>query len=156
MQLTNRTACIRAEGFIRQETAKFQTAGLLIWLGHLGRSSLSVRGSFRRRNPRILAMVNPSFALPVTLRFPVLTETHSDGQMQWIHDEELAGTLEELMVWTFFHEFHHYLCYTQQRTLDLETRANAFGFEMMRKFKQGRDVHQHVAKILEPALSPAQ
>jgi len=43
------------------------------------------------------------------------------------------------MVWVFFHEFHHFLCYTRQRSRDSEIQANACAFEALRKFKAQRN-----------------
>jgi len=39
------------------------------------------------------------------------------------------------MVWITFHELWHFLCITGQKTGNYQTKANGFGFEMLRKFK---------------------
>lgn len=138
MRLKNWTACAEAEAFIRQEIKAWQTTGLTVWLKYTRDRSAGLYGYFRDREIRILAAVNTNAALPALVRFSVRTRMLPIGDFRFGHDEEPAGSLDELMVWVFFHELHHFLCHTRQRSGDWETRANTYAFEMLRKFKAGR------------------
>ena len=135
MRLKNRTGCVQAENFIRQEVKPFETTGLSVCLKYTQDKDSALRGYFRPRDGRIIAAVHPTAALPAMVRFPVRTEASRDGHFQSAYEEEEAATLDELMVWVFFHEFHHFLCHTRQRTGHWQTKANAYGFELLRKFK---------------------
>lgn len=136
MRLKNRTDCLAAEVFIRGRAQAFRTAGLTAWLKYArAREPAVVRGAFNRQENRIVALVPARPALPVRLRYPVATQTFSNGQFQWVFDEETAESVDELLVWVFFHEFRHFLCHTRQAVGDWQTKANAFGFEFLRTFK---------------------
>ena len=138
MKLKNQTLCLEAERFIRDELKAYQTSGLAVRLKHSRDRSACVCGYFRSRDVLLTAAVNPSASLPALLRFKVGSNGSHIGQFLWRYDEEPAASLDELMVWIFFHEFHHFLCHTRQAARSWETRAHAFGFEMLRKFKAGR------------------
>ena len=138
MKLKNQTLCLEAERFIREELKAYQTTGLAVRLKHSRDRSAVVSGYFRQRDCLITAAVNPAVRLPALLRFKVGSNGSHIGQFLWRYDEEPANDLDELMVWIFFHEFHHFLCHSRQASGRWETRAHAFGFEMLRKFKAGR------------------
>jgi len=150
VRLKNRTGCIQAENFIRQEVKPFETTGLSVCLKYTQDKDSALRGYFRPRDGRIIAAVNPTVALPALLRFPVRTEASRGGHFQSAYDEVAAATLDELMIWVFFHELHHFLCHTRQRTGHWQTKANAYGFEMLRKFKS-----TVASQTPEPAPLPA-
>ncbi len=138
MRLKNQTGCAEAERFIRKEAGGFRTEDLAAWMKYTRQKNAAVRGYYNRRSIRIVAAVNSSAKLPLLLRYPVRTEVIPGGRFRWIYDEEPAGTSDDLMVWVFFHELHHFLCHTKQARGDWQTRANAFGFEYLRKFKARR------------------
>lgn len=135
MKLTNRTGCLQAEEFIRREAKPFETSGLAVRLKYSRDRDAMMRGYFRIRDARLVAAVNPSAALPTALWFPVRTEAHPGGRLEHGYASEQAATLDELLIWVFFHEFHHFLCHTRQQNGSWQTKANAYGFEMLRKFK---------------------
>ncbi len=135
MRLKNRTGCVQAENFIRQEIKPFETTGLSVCLKYTQDKDSALRGYFRLRDVRIIAAVNSTITLPAPVWLPVRTEASGGGHFQSACDEESAATLDELMVWVFFHEFHHFLCHTRQKNGSWQTKANAYGFELMRKFK---------------------
>lgn len=137
MQLKNQTGCVRAEEFIRREAGRFETQGLAVLLKRSRDKGSVLGGSFRARDPRIVATVNPAAKLPTSLRFPVRTELRPTGHYRLGYVEAGAATFDELMVWAFFHEFHHFLCHTRQRkgSWHSNTRASAYAFETLRKFK---------------------
>ncbi len=138
MRLGNTTACAEAEAFVRKEAATYRTARLSVSLKYARSDSAPIRGRFNRREARILVLVDAVAQVPFLLRYPIRTQGGSGGHFWWIYDEELAESLEELVVWTFFHEFHHFLCHSGQAQGDWETKANAYGFEMLRKYKSQR------------------
>ncbi len=140
MRLKNRTDCFLADRFIREEVRDYQTAGLIGWLKYSRDRHSSLYCYFRERDLRIVAAVDPAIGLPGLLRFPIQTDTHWDGQSQWRYDEERADSLDEILVWVFFHELHHFLCHTRQTHGNWQTRANALGFMMLRKFRAGQAV----------------
>ncbi len=138
MHLRSWTDSPRAEAFIRQEVRGYRTAGLTVWLKRI-RHGPEVRGHYRRVENRIIVAVGPTAAFPFELRLPARTAVLSTGRLPWEYDRELARDPDELLVWLFFHEVPHYLCFTNQRVLDWHTRANAFGFEFLRRFRVTRD-----------------
>lgn len=134
MRLKNRTECRRAEAFIRREAKPFETTDLAVQLKYTGDKKAAIRGYFRLRDIRIVAAVNPQIILPAALWFPVRTEL-SGSRVEAVYTAESAVTLDEMLIWVFFHEFHHFLCHSRQRAGDGQIQANAFGFEMLEKFK---------------------
>ena len=151
MKLKNRTLCLEAERFIRERAKDWRTAGLAVRLKTTRDRSAVVSGYFRQRDCLITAAANPSAALPALLRLKVGSNGYHPGsaEVRWRFDEEAARDLDELMVWIFFHEFHHFLCDSRQASGRWETRAHAFAFEMLRKFKAGRSATES-----EPAPLP--
>lgn len=152
MTLRNQTLCLEADRFIRQELKAHRTAGLAVRLKASRDRSAAVCGYFRQRDCLIAAAVNPAVRLPVLLRFKVGSNGSHIGQFLWRYDEEPANDLDEMMVWIFFHEFYHFLCHSRQAAGRWETRANAFGFEMLRRFKAGRAVAQEPAPLAGAAV----
>jgi len=61
-----------------------------------------------------------------------------DGEFLWIYDSERCATFDELVIWILSHELWHYLCHTKQATGNYQTKANAYGFKILRQFKKGR------------------
>lgn len=56
--------------------------------------------------------------------------------LEWIYDQEICNSEDELMIWVFGHEIFHFLRKTKQVPgRNTQSQANKFGFELLRKYK---------------------
>lgn len=57
---------------------------------------------------------------------------------KWVEDKEEIRNVDDFMIWILGHELWHYLCHTKQAKGNYQTKANAYGFALLRAFKNGR------------------
>jgi hypothetical protein len=153
MNITNKTNCKLAEQFIVERMKQYKTDNLDINMSYGNFSAINssagycrypTKKSASRRGWRfdlskgifkIRVRVNERILYPFQEIMSVATKPINETMWEWINDKEELRNEEENMVFVLGHEMWHFLCKTKQEKGNRQTKANAFGYKMLREFK---------------------
>lgn len=158
LEIRNFTGSLqRGEAFVRAKCALVATEGLSIHIKHTAARGRDVNGYYRLRDRRMVLAVKRRLRYPRLASYGVGTvpaprRRLGSAPFRVVWFEERFTSPDDLLVFVAGHEMWHYLCHSEQRRRDHETKANCNGFLWLREFRGWCGPPHPVAEI--PALPP--
>lgn len=145
------------EAFVRAKCALVETDGLTIHIKYTRARSRDVNGYYRLEDRRMVLAVKRRLRYPRVAAYGVGTvpaQRRRLGALPFrvVWHEERFTSPDDLLVFVAGHELWHFLCHSEQRKRDHETKANCHGFLWLREFQQWPGPPHPVAAI--PMLPP--
>lgn len=137
MNFKNKTDyCKNAEAWFKQwvQDCEFGFPNLFIELKKSRSKKINV--SYFKRPNLIRVGINFDLANAVISIHEAVRSSKTDDGFSWVYDREKIRSADDLAIWTLGHEIWHYLCHTKQVKGNYQTKANAFGFNLLRQFKK--------------------
>ena len=147
----------KSEAFIRAKCEQFATLGLSIHLKHTRAKDRDFDGYYRLDDQRVVVAVKKRLSYPRRAAYGIATAPRNSRaggglpyRLVW-HEEDFSSP-DDLAVFGAGHELWHFLCHSEQRRHDFETKANCNGFLWLEEFKHWPGRGFPVAS--QPALPP--
>ncbi|MBI5504046.1 MAG: hypothetical protein HY899_04550 [Deltaproteobacteria bacterium] len=147
----------RGESFLRAKCALVATEGLSIHIKHTSARGRDINGYYRLRDRRMVLAVKRRLRYPRVAAYgigtvPAPRRRLGSAPFRVVWFEERFTSPDDLLVFVAGHELWHFLCHSEQRRRDHETKANCNGFLWLREFRHWRGPPHPVAAI--PLLPP--
>jgi|GEM_PF-1760681 len=158
LEVRNFTGALgRGEAFLRAKCALVNTDGLSIHIKHTSARGRDINGYFRLRDRRMVLAVKRRLRYPRVAAYGIATmpaprRRLGSAPFRVVWFEERFTSPDDLLVFVAGHELWHYLCHSEQRKRDHETKANCHGFVWLREFRDWPGPPHPVAAI--PLLPP--
>jgi len=158
LEIRNFTGTLEhGEAFVRAKCALVHTDGLSIHIKYTTARGRDVNGYYRLEDRRMVLAVKRRLRYPRIAAYGVGTrplERKRLGSLPFrvVWFEDRFTSADDLLVFVAGHELWHFLCHSEQRKRDHETRANCHGFLWLREFQQWPGPPHPVAEI--PLLPP--
>jgi hypothetical protein len=135
--------------FLSELTARYNTENLTLIMAEkpFGTKDKASYGSNNgicsksRKGFKITIWIDSDHLYPIVEEWG--TKTIKKG---YIYDRDQINSRDESLAWILGHEFWHYLCFTNQESGNVETKANANGFKWLRKYRKRYGSLQNIKK----------